>query len=312
MLVPTADLAAGQQLLLAESKTEIERMGPTPAVLGRQGEAGQSGRARQVLQQAGMTEIARPLGRLEDWEMRCYRAMWSRAQQFWTKQMYVRVTDDVAAPEFLKINEPAVDDQTGQPIPDVDPQTGQPKMQIGPDGQPVVDPMTGQPTPMQKVNNRLVEMDMDIILSTAPDTANLEQEVWSELLDLSKTVPIGTPQFMIALEMSPLPDKARVLDRIKAWQKEQQGQPDPAAEEAKATQIAQLKADVENKQADTEVKRANVAKDYFDMGVRSVTTLPDDVQDQAHHLAEVVQPQQPDPMQEPQEQPQMQPPAPGM
>lgn len=264
-LVPTNDLAAGQQLLLAESKSEIERMGPTPAVLGRQGEQGQSGRARQVLQQAGMTEIARPLGRLEDWETRCYRAMWNRAQQFWTKQMYVRVTDEVRSPEFLKINEPAVDEQ-GMPVPDVDPQTGQPKPQMGPDGQPMVDPATGQPVPAQKVKNRLAEMDMDIIIDTAPDTANLEQEVWSELLDLSKTVPIGTPQFMIALEMSPLPDKQRVLDRIKAWQKEQQGQPDPAQEEAKAVALAAEKAKVENTLADTEVKRATVAADYFAMG----------------------------------------------
>ncbi|HKY81999.1 MAG TPA: hypothetical protein VJM09_11085, partial [Sphingobium sp.] len=61
-LVPTADIASGQQLLLAESKAEIERMGPTPAVLGHQGGASQSGRSRLVLQQAGMTELARPLG----------------------------------------------------------------------------------------------------------------------------------------------------------------------------------------------------------------------------------------------------------
>lgn len=295
-LVPTTDLAAGQQLLLAESKSEIERMGPTPAVLGRQGNVDQSGRARQVLQQAGMTEIARPLGRLADWETRCYKAMWLNAQQWWTKRKFIRVTDEVRSPEFLSINEPAVDQQ-GRPIMDTDPNTGQPKMQpvAGPDGQPQVDPNTGQPAmqPVQKVNNRLIDMDMDIVVSTAPDTANLEQEIWEELLDLAKTVPIGTPQFMIALEMSPLPDKERVIDRIKAWQKEQAGQPDPAAEQAKATALAQADADVENKNADTEVKRATVAKDYFDMGVQSVTVAPADVQAQAHHLAQVVQPQQP-------------------
>lgn len=294
-LVPTTDMAAGQQLLLAESKSEIERMGPTPAVLGRQGEQGQSGRARQVLQQAGMTEIARPLGRLEDWETRCYRAMWLRAQQFWTSQMFVRVTDEVRAPEFLKINEPAVDQQ-GNPVPDVDPQSGQPKMQPapGPDGQPQIDPNTGQPAmvPVQKINNRIAEMDMDIIIDTAPDTANLEQEIWSELLELSKSVPIGTPQFMIALEMSPLPDKQRIIDRIKAWQKEQQGQPDPAVEKAKELELAQKQADVENKHADTEVKLATVAQDYFEMGIQSVTVAPADVQAQAQHLAQIVQPQQ--------------------
>lgn len=286
-LVPTTDMAAGQQLLLAESKSEIERMGPTPAVLGRAGGQDQSGRARQVLQQAGMTEIARPLGRLEDWETRCYRAMWLRAQQFWTSQMFVRVTDEVRAPEFIKINEPAVDEQ-GQPMPEMDPQTGQPKMQPvqGPDGQPQVDPQTGQPAmqPVQKINNRIAQMDMDIIIDTAPDTANLEQEVWAELIELSKSVPIGTPQFMIALEMSPLPDKQRVLDRIKAWQKEQHGQPDPAAEEAKATELAGMKADVAKTISETEENNATVAKTYFEMGRASVGNPDEPVRDNAMHL----------------------------
>jgi hypothetical protein len=192
-------------------------------------------------------------------------------------------------------------------VPEVDPQTGQPKMQpvAGPDGQPQVDPNTGQPqmAPVQKINNRIAEMDMDIIIDTAPDTANLEQEIWHELLELSKTVPIGTPQFMIALEMSPLPDKQRIIDRIKAWQKEQQQQPDPMQIQQQQTELAGQAAEVANKQADTEVKLSTVAKTYFEMGVASVHQLPADVQDQGDNLAAHLAPltgqaPQPGPMQQ--------------
>jgi hypothetical protein len=268
-LVPTADLAAGQQLLLAESKSEIERMGPTPAVLGRQGAEAQSGRSRLVLQQAGMTELARPLGRLSAWETRVYRQMWACAQQYKTAPWFVRVTDDVRAPEFLKFNEPAID-EAGQPVLDIDAQTGMPKMQLiaGPDGQPQIDPQTGQPAmqPVQKVNNRIAEMDVDIIIDTAPDTATLAQETWEGLLSLAKEVPIGTPQFMMALEMSPLPDKARIIERLKAMSAEQQGQPDPAQDMLKQATVAKAAADIENIQAKTEKEKAQVSEIMFHIG----------------------------------------------
>lgn len=288
-MVPSADIAAGQQLLLTESKAEIERMGPTPAVLGQQGNASQSGRARLVLQQAGMTELARPMGRIEDWENRCYRQMWTLAQQFWTGPMYIRVTDDVRAPEFLQVNEPAFEEVPGPngqpmtiPVPEIDQQTGQPAMQpvMGPDGQPQIDQMTGMPAmqPVQKVNNRIAQMDMDIIIDSVPDTANLAQEVWADLLELTRAgIAIGSPEFMIAVEMSPLPNKTEILERIKAWQEDQSKNSQPSPEQQMAVQLemAEKQADVENTQSDTKKKDAETAQTYFKMGRESVAPEPE-------------------------------------
>lgn len=242
-LVPTADLAAGQQLLLAESKTEIERMGPTPAVLSQEG-SNRSGRASLVLQQAGMTELARPLGRHNDFRQRIYRAAWQRAQQFWQAAMWIRVTDEVRAPEFLRINEPAVDEM-GQPVLDVD-QRGQPKLQpvAGPDGQPIVDPATGQPAmqPVQKMNNRIADMDMDIIVTTTPDTINLQQEVFAELMGIVEKVgmqAVFSPEFQIIVEMSALQNKADIIEKIK----QAQGGEDPKLAQAQQI-IEQLQAQI--------------------------------------------------------------------
>ncbi len=269
-LVPTVDIARGQAELLAESKSEIERMGPTPAVLSQQG-GDRSGRASLVLQQAGMTELARPLGRHNDFRQRIYRQAWQRAQQFWTAPMWIRVTDDTKAPEFLQINEPAFDDM-GQPIPEVDPRTGQPVLQpvTGPDGQPVVDPSTGQPAMqmVQKVNNRLATLDMDILVTTAPDTANLQQEVFAELMGIVEKVglqAVFSPEFALILEMTPLQNKAEILERIK----QAQGGEDPRLAAAQQiieqlqAQVAELTqgmaaAEQENKQADTAKKAAEV------------------------------------------------------
>lgn len=269
-IVPTADIASGQQLLLAESKSELERMGPTPAVLGRQEGASQSGRARLVLQQAGMTELARPLGRIEDWENRGYRQMWMLAQQYWTGPTWIRVTDNQKAPEFLQINE-VVTDEAGRPVPQIDPRTGMPAMQLqqGPDGQPVA-------VPVPMIRNRIAELDMDIIVDSVPDTANLAQEVWADLLELARSgIPIGSPQFMIAVEMSPLPNKAEIIERVENWMKQQQPQPDPMADQAALLELQGKDIENRNKQADTEKKQADTARTYFEMGRDSVASEPE-------------------------------------
>lgn len=206
MLVQTTDMAAGQAQLLQESKTEIERMGPTPAVLGRQ-EANQSGRSRLVLQQAGLTELARPMGRIGDWEERVYRQMWWRAQQFWRAPMFIRVTDDVKAPEFLKINEPVMGPTVQQ-------------MQA-PDGTVIAVPSIG----VVGMKNRLAELDMDIMVETTPEQANLQAETFRELMDILRATglqAVFTPEFEIALELAPIPDKARILERIRKGREEGQ------------------------------------------------------------------------------------------
>ncbi len=103
--VSTSDMAAGQAQLLAESKAEIERMGPNPAVLGRS-EQDASGRVLLARQQSGLVELANLYGALEDWELRIYRQCWARAKQFWTAPQFIRVTDDEDSPRFVGLNQP--------------------------------------------------------------------------------------------------------------------------------------------------------------------------------------------------------------
>ena len=268
-MVPTSDMTQANILRNQEAKGELDRMAPTPALLGRGGGASESGRARLVLQQAGMTELARPMGRLSAWELRVFRQMWNRARQFWTGPMWIRVTDEIQAPEFLQVNEPVM----GMVMAPV----------AGPDGQPVVDPMTGQPAMMPTVgqvgtNSRLAEMDMDIILDTKPDTANLQAETFAEFVELVRSgVDPFTPQFELLIEMSTIADKPRVLERLKTKRDEiQQGQAEAqqaaqqAAQEAQRLADAKTASEVRKNEAQTAQIEANVAMDAvksgYDMG----------------------------------------------
>lgn len=227
-VIPAPDLAQGQQLILQQSMADLDRMAPTPAVLGRVSAANESGRARQILQQAGYTELARAFSRFEAFELAIYRAMWCIARQYLTQPEIIRITDDPRAPEFLTINEPEIGPvQT----PALHPVTGE----------QLIDPQSGQPmttTAMGQVNvrNRLAELDMDIILVTVPDTATLEQETFSTLLEYASSNRLSPfqPEFWAMLEMSTLPDKRATIEKLQRLASEAQqssGQAQQAAQE---------------------------------------------------------------------------------
>lgn len=225
---PTGDMQAGQIQLLLESKAELERMGPNPAVLG-QGNADASGRAQLVRQQAGLTELTPALGGIEDLELRVYRQMWARIRQFWDEPKMIRVTDDIGSPKFLMVNEPVV-----QQVPAI---------VQGPDGQPVV----GMQEVVVEVKNRPSEMDMDIIIDSVPDTANIQQEQFAELVKLAGIYGPQEVPFEDLLEASSLPKKRQLIEKRQARQEEaMQGQ-----QPKQQMMIAAATAELEKTQSET-------------------------------------------------------------
>lgn len=273
-IVATSDMAQGNLAIMQEVSQSLDRLAPTPAVLGRTDGASQSGRSRLVLQQAGMTEIARPLGRFEDWENRIYRQVWLRCKQFWTDQKFIRVTDDEGAPEFLQINQPvyqrvplvmpdgspAIDEETGEPMTQV---AMIPQPVMGPDGQPQVDPMTGQPVlqPQPLVigyDNRIADMDMDIVVDTVPDTANLAAEQFAVLSQLAQAYGPEAVPFEDLVELSSLPDKRKWREKQEARQAEQQN-PQAQAMQQQALELAARKEQAQIAKDET-AAQLNVAK----------------------------------------------------
>jgi hypothetical protein len=270
-VIPTGDMGAAQLGMGAEAKSELDRMAPTPAVLGRQGEQSQSGRARMVLQQAGMTELARPVGRLDDWKERVNRQMWWRARQFWDEEMYIRVTDEEDAFEFLTINEPVWETQPamgpdGQPIevrvmqPQLDPATGQ----VVNRPVPKLDPQTGQ----QMVKNRPADMDMDIILKSTPDSVTLQQEAYVEIMRAyGPQIPLE-----LGIEMSPFPNKKEWLEKLKKFKEEAQKAQQQQAQAAAQIQAEQFRLQGQKTQSEVAKNTASAAKADADAGKTRLET----------------------------------------
>jgi hypothetical protein len=252
--VSTAEMARGQLELLAESKSEMERMGPNPAILGRQGED-QSGRALLARQQAGLVELALLYGGLEDWELRVYRQMWARAKQFWREPMYIRVLDDEDAPRFVGLNGAPPAPQPQQP--------GQPPGMA----QPQQPQTAGQPNVLG-YKNALAEMDVDIILDTTPDQGTVAQEQFNEVMRLLSSNPVWAQQLTLvdALELSAIPHKRSLVARLK--EREQQAQQVQGAAAQLAAQ--QAEATVEKTKAETDLTGAKAANEMMKPHVDAV------------------------------------------
>lgn len=254
-IVPRQDIVTGQERLLQGAIQSGERFAPNPAILGRQ-DAGQSGRAQMVRQEAGLTEMAIIFGGIEEWELRVYRQMWNRARQFWKAPMWIRVTDDEGSPEFVGVNQPP---EGGQPMPDPAGQPNEqgqvPQMMV--QGKPAFQMPDGQQ--VLGYENAIAELDVDITIETVPDTATLQQEQFAVIGELAKTY--GPQEFPAddLIELSTMPNKRALMEKRKARKEEaqkSQGGQAQMAEQAMGLEMADKQADIVKKHAEARLTEA--------------------------------------------------------
>lgn len=232
---------------------ELQKKGPTPAVLGRSLGASESGRSRQVQAAAGLTEIAILLDRIERFEDSVFRMIWNQVRQFWTEEMFIRVTGRDRSAEFVKINAPIVEGMKQQYV------VGEDGMPVaGPDGQPQVETVPN----ITGYENEVAQMDMDIVVATVQENVNLEHETWQEILQFCGSTGIlpGDPRFLMMLHIAPLTNKTEIIEKFEGLMKKQQEDgAEQAQQEEKLKSIA-LQLDTETKTSEIEKTKAGAAK----------------------------------------------------
>jgi hypothetical protein len=240
------DLASGQFSLLANAREFIQRIGQNPSVLAQQS-ASASGRAQIARQQAGMVDSAMSLNGLRLFELSVYRSIWQRCRQFWKAHDYIRVTDDAGSPQFVGINQPI---------------QGEPQPMMMPDGN------IGVGQPIMGYENALAEMDVDITIDSVPDTANLAQEQFDKLIELAQIYGPQEVPFDDILEVSSLPEKAKLIakrkDRAEQASQGQQPQQEMAMR-GMAAEIADKEASATLKQATTALTAAKAENETLKM-----------------------------------------------
>jgi len=235
------DLAEGQFKLLQQSIAAMGDTGPNEALLGQSGEI--SGRAKQLDQAGGMVQLGVGPDSLRYWQTRVMKATWSRIKQFWTGEMWVRVTDDENS-RFMALN-------SKYPENHVHVQKGM--------AQPG-DPM-----------NSVVDMDVDIVIAEAPDTITVQQEQFQTLAELAgKGIQIPPEALIEASSLAAsvkrkikdamsgkLPDGTEIPPQVQQMlqAKEQQIQQITQAQQEKAQEQIQLEQQLEKLKADAQLQQ---------------------------------------------------------
>lgn len=213
---------AGWAKLLEEDKQELDNYGPNQALIGDI--TNQSGRAIQLLQQAGMAELGPYIIGYRSWKVRVYRAIFSAVQKYWTGERYVRVTDDEGLAQFIQLNG------------------------VG------VDPNTGMPTMV----NALGSLDVDIILDEGPDSVNAQADVYETLTQVLPAIANmlkpaqAQAAVQVLLDTSALPASAK-----KQFRESSKEQPDPLQQRAAAAEVAGKEAEVAERQSKAALNMAN-------------------------------------------------------
>ena len=206
-VIPTGDMAQGQFELLQNALGMFQSMGPNADMMG-DGKNGSSGRAILANQQGGFIQLGTLFDTLRSLDRRAFRRFWMLVRQFWTGAKWVRVTDDERNLQWVGLN-----------IPQMDPATGQMVMQ-----------------------NAVADLDVDIIIDEAPDSANIQAEQFEQLANLAQAGVVFPPT--VYIKASALRNKGELLKELEQAQQasQQSAPPDPrqVAVEAKAAE-AQLK-----------------------------------------------------------------------
>jgi hypothetical protein len=250
-VLPTGDMARGQFELLQEAKSEMDLLGPNAAMEGKHG-GDPSGRAIQLQQQGGYIELEPLLDALRFWTRRIYRKSWGCIRQFWTNEVWVRVTDSDEKLKWVGMNVPVT----------MRDQLQAEGVQIPPEA--MADPRLDM---VVSTHNPIVELDVDIMIDEGPDLATLQSEQFETVMNAVNASGQPLPLPLLLKLIPNLKDREKLIKEIEEGGSPamaQMGQQMQALQQENQAikQDQQIKLrELEVKDYDSKTKRINVAAD---------------------------------------------------
>lgn len=266
----------GQFKLLEYSIAQMNVTGPNANMNGKDPRE-QSGRAIIAQQAGGQTENEPWADALRQHTHKVYEAAWSRVQQFWTKERWVRVTDDDNDAKFTGLNHAVT---IADLLARIDPAAPiQPQLQaLSPKDRHAV--MVGQQLPpgdprlqtVVRMENVVGDMDMDITVEEGPDNPTLQAEQFQTIMSLPPQVLQNfPPEFFI--QASSLRDKDKLIKLLEAHQQQQAAGQQAAQAQAQAmgqAQVAKVTADAQDKRAQAVERLHGIAVEHADVSQQPV------------------------------------------
>jgi hypothetical protein len=194
-----------------DAKSEIDSFGPNQQLIQEFGQ-NVSGRAANMLQQAGMSELGPFLKNFRMWKLERYRACWIAAQHHWTAERMLRVTDDEGVAQFMQINGVELD-EWGLPV----------------------------------LVNMLGNIDVEIKIDEGRDSETVMSDIFDLLMGLSQNgVPVP-PQVIIQASGLPLSEKKKLTGMLAQPDPVKQAAQEATIDKARA-EAQKLRADAGNSQ----------------------------------------------------------------
>jgi hypothetical protein len=138
-----------------------------------------SGRAANMLQQAGLAELGPFLKNFRMWKLERYRACWLAAQKFWTADRMLRVSEDQGIAQFLQINGVTLNE-------------------------------FGLPS----LVNFLGNIDVEIKIDEGPDNETVMGDIFDLLMALAQNNVAVPPQAIIEASGLPLSEKKKLQQMV--------------------------------------------------------------------------------------------------
>lgn len=245
-ILPTGDMAAAQVNLLQEAKNEIDSVGVNAAQSGTEQRV-MSGRALIARQESGLSELGPVFDGFNQFQHDVYRRIWNCIKQFWTKEKWVRVTDDDKNVRFVGLNQPLT---AGEKMLNEAKQSRIPPDQLQElEMQIQQDPMAQQ---IVGTKNDMGQLDVDITIDDVPATASLQQEQFETLAQIAPQAGTMPPPLFEALIMaSGLRNKDKIIEKLKGG-----GEQDGAA-----AQIEQIKQEAQQVMGQMQEQIAQLEQD---------------------------------------------------
>lgn len=257
-ILKTGDMAEAQFTLYQDGKAELDAVGFNAQLSGeRQGDL--SGKAISNLQDAATNELSSLFAGLTDWEVRVYRQIWFRVKQFWNAEKWIRVTDDTTKLRYIGLNEPITLQQKMEEAINDNSLFLPERQEIAQQLQQMQQMQHPALQEISEVRNPIAELDMDIILTTSPDSINIQREQFELLANIAQTRP--EIPFTELLKLSELRDKDKIIKNIEA--QTQQAQQKQQGLEQRQLQIedATVQGDLEEQKSKTSANQSKGRKD---------------------------------------------------
>lgn len=262
-ILPTGEMAQGQIALLQEAKQEMDASSYSAQLSGQRQQGELSGVALERLQQAGVTELIKLFENFGNFKTRVYGQTWNRIRQFWTKEKWVRVTDEEKKLRWVGFN---VAQTLKEQLEEIMQDTAKPyAMRLGASATLVQLEQTN-PQALEQIvqtKNDVAKIDVDIILDESYDTINASQEQLDAILKFGAQ---NSFDIIDLITISNIRGKDKLIEKIQTSRKAQAEQPpDPqsqfltAAAAEKAASVDVKKADAEQTKLETQLLGQNGA-----------------------------------------------------